>query len=140
MKKTLTTLSLFLVILICMGSVVFVSCDDNDSNSYSPSSNSGSSLTVSDKEEIAENEALSAIYSKIKSSSYSYKYDASQTTYKIGSINYKYGKYEVNGRLTFYDKYGDIVGTGTFSVDVKVNDDGTASCTVYSDDIDYDFF
>lgn len=52
-------------------------------------------------------------------------YDISATRYKIGEITDLGYKFEVNGTLYLYDKYGSLKDIATFSATVEVKDDGS---------------
>lgn len=130
MKKII---ALLLVLCLCAG---FCACgavynsnvtqSEEDNTSYTNAPPTEKAISTSEKEEIAEDEALDAVYSSLKSK-YSLKYDVSATKYKIGQISNIGNKFTVNGTLYLYDKYGSLKDTATFSVRVTVDDDGYAS-------------
>lgn len=87
------------------------------------SSQSSNKLTTSEKEEIAETQAIANVVDYLNMA-YSNNYDVSATRYKLGAITRSGDEYTVNGTLYLYDKYGNLADTATFSQKVEVNDYG----------------
>lgn len=129
MKKIIALLlALCLCIGLCACGTVYQ--DSGTSQTEAPNNRYTSptkkKLTISEKEEIAEDKALDEVYSLLKSK-YGSKYDVGATKYKIGQITNSGSKFTVNGSLYLYDKYGSLKDTATFSVRVTVDDDGSTS-------------
>ena len=125
MKKTVSIL--LLVVLMFGLALCFSACDDS-SHSSSPSySYSPKILTESEKEDIAEDEALYKISQR-------YPFSGDGTKYKIGSKTTRSdGKVVLKGQLFTYDAYGKYEDSYTFTAIVSVDDYGSAEL----EDFDY---
>ena len=108
----------------CTASSSAPQSSNSSNNSYTP--NGPKKLTISEKKEIAETQALRKTLEYMQTMTYKFSdYDISATRYKIGEITDLGYKFEVNGTLYLYDKYGSLKDIATFSATVEVKDDGS---------------
>jgi len=127
-----TSVAALLALCLCVGLCACRAVYQGSSSSQTKGKNNSytsptkKKLTISEKEEIAEEEALDAVYSSLKSK-YGSKYDVGATKYKKGQITNSGNNFTVNGTLYLYDKYGSLEDTATFSVRITVDDDGSTS-------------
>lgn len=91
--------------------------------------NYAQAITINEKKEIAEEQAIKEIIRFLKSTPGYMSYDVDSSKYKIGTISQGTGTavnhFTVNGTLYLYDKYGSLDDTATFSVTVVVDDYGS---------------
>lgn len=133
MKRMLAAI---LALMLCLG---LCACGDSENETGSSDSNKEpqgnnqstdhrESLTKAEIEEKVEKEAMWYVMNHLENSAYSSVFALDSTRYKIGSmVEYEDYKYEVNGTLYLYDKYGSVKGTGTFTCScIWINEDGDA--------------
>lgn len=105
-----------------------ISLNRNYEESAGSDTNYAETISISDKKEIAEAEAIDAIISYLQSTPGYTSYDVNSSKYKIGTISQGSGitedHFTVNGTLYLYDKYGSLANTATFSVTVVIDDYG----------------
>lgn len=125
--KKIVSLCLLMVLFVGV-CACFVACEEGSSDSPSYSySYEPEVLTISEKEEIAEDEALRYISQR-------YPFNGDGTRYKIGSrTSTKDGTVTVRGQLFTYDLYGNYCDSYIFTCVVSVSDYGVAEV----EDFDY---
>lgn len=145
MKKVISlilALVLCLSLCACGGDHKTGSSDSENSKTQSnnQSADRRESLTKAEIEEKVEYEAMQYVMRHLENSAYSTVFALDSTKYKIGSmIEYEEYKYEVNGTLYLYDKYGSVKGTGTFTCScIWINEDGDA-VSLGSTEVDVDY-
>lgn len=133
MIKGIINVAVLCIFVLCM----FTSCSDNDYYvPESPQYQQERKDFDEDYEEKVEEYAKSIVSSEIKSHNQQY---ASVDCY-TGTIEKKSeDRYVVNGKAYIDDKYGELMGTATYSVDVNVDDDGDCS-TPWSPKIEYNHY
>ena len=129
MKKAVVFSIVCLIILSLMG------CSSASVSTERPSSNNSyvkptqKTLSTSEKEKIAEREALKKLLEYMKSSHNVYKfgkYNIDATRVNVGSITEdRNNRFSVCGKLYLYDKYGSLKDIATFEGAVDVEDNGS---------------
>ncbi len=105
---------------------ILYGCGGDENSSSSGSKNTAkTTLTDSEKKELAEEVAIREFASKWKSE---IGWDIDGVRYNIGSIKEGW-PYKVAGKWYWYDSYGSLKYTGTFDVYVEIYDDGTYKVT-----------
>ena len=146
MKKVL---SLLLALVMCLslcacgGSENITTQPDTENNETqgnNQSTDPRESLTKAQIEDKVESEAMWYVMNHLENGPYSTKFDLDSTRYKIGSmVEFEDYKYEVNGKLYLYDKYGSVKGTATFTCScIWINEDGDA-VGLGSTEVDVDY-
>lgn len=116
MKKIIALLLACLIVVLtagCSSSTVSSQSSKKNNNSYAPNTK----LSISDKEKIAEQQALIKIldYMELMRSKFG-DYDIDATRYKTGAITHSGDKFTVNGTLYLYDKYGSVKDTASAAI------------------------
>ena len=143
-------LSLVMVIIVCI--VVCVSCaaesTGGSNKNDTPNVNKKQEAETPQKRKVSESEIKKIVESAFLESLiehlefYSNRkysaYDINATKVKLGLFKKKSGdKFELNGTLYFYDKYGSLKDTGTFTYNIYVDEYGETDLEVYGGSYSY---
>lgn len=84
-------------------------------------------ISISEREEIAQSEAILALIDELQTNSRYQSYDVDSSRYTVGSIEQKDDLFTVYGTIFLHNKFGTLEDVGEFTIYVSVDSRGNVS-------------